>query len=506
MLARIAAGFSAQLVSVLLSVADRIVLVGVLVHVWGADTYADWTVIASAAGLISLGELGLNVYFGNVFQQAWTRGDAPAFRRAVQVSIFASGSLALALAMLAVTTAVVLDVPAGLSLRTLPPAEALAITVLLGAAAISSVLRGNISQVYRGHGEFGRGIVMSAVPVAAFLLAAIPAALHGASPVVLAVLLLACDAGFGTVLMGLDVRRRYADLLVVPAWPTRAEIQDLLAHVRWFAVLQGAPVAWLHVPVLLLGGLTHDGAVIVGFVVMRTLVNFARMLGAMLALAVGVELAPTLHARTRTDLLPALEPVGIVLGALNGGLAAGLVIFGSALVVPWTGEASLFDPTVIALLLAASAVATPALPLATVLMYANVPRPVAIAGLAQLGAGLAAAAILTQGFGAAGTAAGLAIGEALGLGLVLPLLARPYLGVRWSRYFAACAFAWAVSATWCGIAAFAAGWLFNTESWLGLIAALVLWSLAGLAPALTVSLPRPQRGRIANAVSQRLQR
>ena len=192
------------------------------------------------------------------------------------------------------------------------------------------------------------------------LIIALPVvALSGGSLLMLAGAYLACDLLAGWGLMLLDLRRRFPDLSFRPAVPDRHEVLDLVRQVRWFAVQQGAPVAWLQVPVLIVGAVGVTSAALVSFVILRTLVNFARQLASMLSISAGVELATSFHAGNRSEVAGKLAGFGTVLCGAAGACAAAIWIFGEAFVAVWTGQVGLFDPAIIGWLLLAALIAAP---------------------------------------------------------------------------------------------------------------------------------------------------
>ncbi len=507
MLTRIGASFAAQILSLALSLADRFLLVGILLRAWGPQVYADWTVLFAAAGLLSLGEFGLGIYFGNVWQRTHASGEASTFRRMVQVSIFCYCVLGCFLAAIVLGLTLTGDLRQLLSIGRISGNDAIILFVLFAAVSISTILRGSISQVYRGRGEFARGIIVSSLALAASLSCAIIAGLVGVAPVGLAVVYVSCDLLAGSGVIVTDISRRYPDLQLRPAKPTAQELGDLVAHAKWFAVQQGVPIAWLQLPVLLLGGLGVTGGALVSFVILRTLVNTARQLAMMLALSAGVEIAPAFHQGNRQHLAGKLSALATTLAALVGALTAGMWLLAEDFVGLWTGRPDLFDAWTLFWLIAASVIATPAVPLGVLFMLGNRPKPAAIASLVQLGLGLAAAAALAGRYGAAGAAAGLALGEAAASGILLPYFAQRHFGIDTPRYLAACTRAFLASAIWCWLVAGLAVLLIGTRTPATFVVCAVVWGLFGLAPTIYMSLPRPQRDQLrhyAAMIAERL--
>src|ERR1035437_1018351 len=117
-------------------------------------------------------------------------------------------------------------------------------------------------------------LVDSAVPTSPLILVGL-AAHCAAGPTMIALIYLLCDVSVGWGGMLWDLSRRWPDLDFVPKTPTWVETSYMMKHVKWFAVQQGVPIAWLQVPVILLGLVGVTGSALVSFVVLRTLVNFA---------------------------------------------------------------------------------------------------------------------------------------------------------------------------------------------------------------------------------------
>lgn len=500
MLTRIGTSFAAQLLSLALSFADRFLLVGILLRAWGPAVYADWAVLFASAGLLSLGEFGLGIYFGNVWQRTHASGEAKKFRRMVQVSIFCYCLLACLLATIALAVALSGDLRQLLSIGNLSRTDTVMVFLLLAAISISGVLRGSISQIYRGRGEFARGIMVSSLSLAASLSCAIIAGLLGVTLVGLAVVYVVCDLLAGSAVIVRDISHRHPDLRLRPARPTAAELADIVTHAKWYAVQQGAPIAWLQLPVLLLGGLGVTGSTLVSFVILRTLVNTTRGLAMMASLSAGVEIAPALHRGEREHIAGQLSAVATTLAAMVGALTVGMALLAEDFVGLWTGRRDLFDAWTLFWLGAAAVIATPAIPLGTLFMLGNRPKPAALANLVQLGIGIVACAALAGRYGAAGAAGGLALGELAASGLLLPIAAQRHFGIDTPLYIAACVRAFLASAIWCGVVGGLAVLLIGSATPATFVVCAALWGLFGLAPAIAMSLPRPQRNRLKLAL------
>ena len=498
MLRRVAASFAVQLGTLAVSFADRIVLVGILLRVWGTDLYSDWATLLAAAGLVTLGELGLNVYFGNHWQRAHAEADAPRFQRMLGLSLTTYTVIGAVLAALVLLFIFTVDLSAEFSLKALTPGEASLVFVLLAGAALLRVLRGSVSQIYRGRGQFAVGLWVDLVPVVAGVAFVGAAVVIGAGPLMAAAIYMAVDLTFGWSVMLWDQRRRYPDLRYCFAIPTTAELRDLLQKAGGYALLQGTPIAWLQAPVLMIGLLGYSGRALVSFILARTLVNFTRQIATMLTLSVGVEIAAARHAGDAAAISRTIPEFGRFLGGTIGAVASGLAIFAAPLVTIWSGQPELVDVGVLLWLLAPAVLIVPALPIAAVLSYVNQPGPSAKSGLVQLGLGLAAAVTLSVPFGLYGIAAGLALGEATALGVVLPLLARRASqdDVGYVRYLLICVGMFAAAAIWSAAGAWGALWLVSSPTIFGFIGAGAIWGAIGFLPALYVSASKRYRANI----------
>jgi O-antigen/teichoic acid export membrane protein len=496
MISAISRNFAAQGLGLLISFADRVLVLGLLLRAWGPQIYSEWVVLLSYAGLLALGEFGLNAYYGNVWQQVSATGDTERFRRMVSVALYCSATVAAVLGLLALALLVSLDLPTILSIKSLSRTDAMMVLVLIGAAVLSRIVRGAVSQIYRGRQAFALGTMIDLVFPGGTVILTIAAALLGAGPVILAGIYFACDLIAGWCVMLWDLSRRWPDLHFRPSLPTGTEVRQITRHVKWLAVQQAGPVAWLQIPVILLGQAGVTGSALISFVILRTLVNFARSLGTFLSIGAGVEIAHVHHAGRTEDATRHLVTVGGVLSVLTAAIAVGVALLGAPFVTLWTGRPDLFDPYIAAWLLAAAAIAAPTVPLVWHLILVNAPRPASIALLAQLTIGLSACWVLVPQYGAPGAAAGLAVGEVFAMGAVLPAMAARHIRINYLRYLGRCVIGMTLTALWCGAVAMALLTVVNVTSIFGLGIAGGLWGLCGLLPALIATLPARQRAVI----------
>ena len=504
MLRRIGQSFAAQVLRLGVSLVDRVFVVAVLLRAWGTDIYADWAILLSCATLLSLAEFGLNIHYGNVWQKAHVEHDVARFQRILSVALGGTLLLGLCVAALGLAAAFATDLPRFLSVSAIPHAQALAMLGLMALATISRMMRGAISQVYRGRQSYAHGVVIDAAAMAALAATMIVAAVCGASPIAMAFLYLASDLTAGWGLMLWDQSRRWPDLRFRPVKPTWAEVSDIAAHVRWLAIMQGAPLAWNSLPVVLLGAMGANGNALVSFLMLRTLANLARQIASLLSISAGIEVANLQYAGNASGVVRQLELLGRFLSAMTGGIAVAVALFGESFLAVWSGHDGLFDPTIAATLFGAAVITAPSAPVVAYLMLANSARPAAIAFVFQLAIGLAACAALAGPYDVAGAAVGLAVGEAMGQAIALPLLAaRQIVGFSCLRYLKQCALATILTAAWSAGIGYAVATCIGTDNAVGLFFAGAMWCALGLIPALIMILPAHRREAIVRHLARR---
>jgi O-antigen/teichoic acid export membrane protein len=501
MLRKIGLNFFAQFTSLLLAFADRFLVVGILIKSWGAGVYANWAVLVSAAGLVALGEFGLNIYYGNVWQKADALGDDQHFQRMVRVALGVALPLGLGLLAILALAVSLTDVRRHLSITHLTTADCTFILVMLGLAAISTIMRGSISQIYRGRRQFAVGTMITQGSAVCAILSALLVAGTSAPPTLLAALYLTSEllAGWGLLLF--DLKRRFTDLVFRPALPTRVEFLDIIHHVKWLAIPQVGPIAWLQLPVLLLGFFAIEGKEIVAFILARTLVNFSRQISSMISNSLGTELAHAAHAGSLSDVENWLTIFSKVLSAGAAAMMVAIMFFGAPFFAVWTGDPSLFHSQIIFWLLAGMLLATPAMALSSVFLLTNAPQPVAIAMLTQLAAAFALMPITIPQWGAAGAAAALAFSDVLANCIVLPLFARRHLDIGYLQHFSRCLMSMLLAALISGSVAFALTRIATPSTAASLVIMGTAWGLLGFLPAIYVALPLPQRQRLANILT-----
>jgi hypothetical protein len=505
MLRRVGLNFGAQTMSLLVSLADRLLIVGILLRAWGPDRYADWSVLLATASTLGLAEFGLNIYFGNAWQAAHLRGNKTEFQRLLSVAVLCYLVLSGLLLLLVGAASTWLAPASTLALRSFDPATGHTELLVLCGAVIARVARGCLTQLYRGRGEFSRGTLLDCLPPALAVLLVAASARAGVGMLGVAAIYLFAELAGGWVVMFVDISQRYRHLQLVPAWPTRYELARIGRELPWLAVVQGVPNAWTQLPVTALGVLQTNSNQIVAFVLLRTLINFVRQIVTMLALSAGVELAKLVHLAENASAARHVKALSRLCAVLTSIGAIGVYLFCGPLMQLWTGRTDIANLSILFWLIAAAVLVSPSVPLFSLSMLGADPRASGLASLVQLFTGLPLAILGAHQLGAAGLAAGLAAGEIMGQTVVLPLAMPKFVRVDWLLHLSRCAVFIALSVLWCMAVGLSVLEAVGTASvWQFLLSAM-LWCLLGAGPALLLGIVPAQR-RVAGRLARRIGR
>ena len=488
-LRRATSNIAAQAVSVAAGVVDRILLVGLMLRIWGAETFADYAIVQSWAALLLTVEFGAQIYFQNEEQRAFVRDDKARFRRLAAIHL--GISLAVVVPLAVAFTALVATGGADHALK-LPNIDVMSarwILWLLGVGNLLSVMRAPASAVYSATGDFAHVTLISAGSVVVNTLSAFAAVSFGARPLIVAALFFTLYGVGAMVYFQLGVRARRPEWTALPALPTREEFRATIGHVKWFALQMIAPTVWLQTPVLVFAARGVAGSEIAAFLLMRTMVNQIRQSFQFAAVGAGLEIATVSHSGDMALAWRITAQVGLMTTVICGACVGGILAFGPEVTYYWTGDAKLYDARIaLAMLVPLLGVAPLQQPVA-LLQYANRSREIGLlrGGLVVFGPiGCVVGEALA---GPPGVAAGLGVAELLAYGLLAPRLAAMPALTGLLPYFArALAFGLGTAAI-CYGAGVAVDAVFPTETLLIFIGEVATWGCLVVLPLLYFALP-----------------
>lgn len=417
---RLVLGYGAQGLFLVVRTLEQLVLVPFFIGAWGTPLYRDWLVLFAAAGFVPLIDLGMSHYFQNALRAAWASADRAAFERLLRIR------LGIYAGLLATVGPLVVWVGAGLiarliDLQAMSPAAATAVFAWLGLANLLVLVQYYFGAIYVARDDFDRAVLLQAIALIVQIGAVIGALGMGAAPPAIAIVCLAVMLVFGCAPFALDQRRRYPDLRLRIAWPSRPELREVAARSLLFWVPYAGLAVQTHAPVLLLGQLASRPSAVIAFTVARTLAGLVRQVAQQLASASGVEMARQAAQQDLAALRRLAMTTGRLISGLVGLFAGGLWIAAEPTLRLWTRGQVAYDPWLIGVLLTTVIVIAPAQVGYMALHYTNRPLPLAIGFLIHLCGGLLLSAALIPGHGALAAALGMGAAEMLAIGGLVSL-------------------------------------------------------------------------------------
>lgn len=415
---RIASGFVAQLFATIGTLFDRVVLTGVMLRFWGVPVYEEWISLLALAGWLALADFGMQLYFGNQYLFFAERSQDDKVARSVSIGLFSFG-IGSAVALLAfLVVFLAWDWRSTLNISVLAAADAGQVLLLLAAATLVIVPRAVLSELYRAHRMFARGILMSTALTLCQSVGMLVTVVAGGGVLACAWVYLLTAIVVGWLVLIFDLRRRVGALGLRPTMPTREETNQLVSHAAWFFVPGVTTIALLHAPTLIVAGMQTTAGTLATFALTRTLANFARQLLQQFSFASGIEISRAwAHDQMRAAeelLTPSLRLISVV----SGIGAAWLLALGRDVLALWSGDKVDYDPVLMACLALPLLFAAPAQMAHSALSYINRPRLPAVARVVALFVTVGLMIWLTPRYASIGIALALGLGE-LSLTIVL---------------------------------------------------------------------------------------
>lgn len=415
---RLAEGFGAQGVSILVRLVQQLLMVPLFLRAWDATVYQDWLLLAAAISFLSLVDLGLRHYLGNLLLITWSKGEAMAFDRALRIGLAIYTGLILVALPLVSAAAWVVATRGWLAFGTATPNVILTVIVIMAVHALLAMPQGLIFSLYAARGDMARGVNLATASVALETLAVGAALWRGSPPVEVALIYLGTFAIFAAVVR-IDLGRRYRDLRFGPIRPTIVEALGSISRAIDYVVIPLAQAAVLNGTVLILGVMAGASAApVVAFTTMRTLANVVRQIVNQAAQVTSTELTRLHAAGDRPRVARLYAASARFLGGAGGLLAGAVLAVAPDFLTIWTRGKVAYDAWAFAGLLGAIMLALPG-HIAMVLLYtSNQPRALSKATVAFGLIGMVGAVPAAHWAGLAGVAWVLAAAELATIGLL----------------------------------------------------------------------------------------
>jgi O-antigen/teichoic acid export membrane protein len=497
---RIVRAAGAQGVTQLVRVVQVFFLVPVCLSAWGTAGYEDWILLYSITAFLMLADLGLVQFTAVRLIDAWSKGERERYAHEWALAIGLFGALTAALTcVLGVSWAQ----PAWTSFipaRQLHHTEIASAVVLLALAQVWSILIFVGLAVYRARGDLSRSYNMWSVLVALQTAGiALPAWLG--QGIVASALgnFIATVVTLAAVVA--DFCWRYSDMAWRPIWPSPGEIYRRLRDAIGYLISPVATTIMLNGPNLILA---HSGApegAIALFTATRTIAGVARQLPYQFAHPAGVELAALWARGDRKNLSRVYVASSRALAVVVGVLSGFTVVAAPLVMTLWTRGKVAYDPDLMLILMATTVICAPAQVAYTVLWYAGYPGRLNKALVFSTGLAMALAVLLAPRFDARGVAAGLGMGEIVGIAVYLSILVDRLLdrnpGSGLLGNFGSAVLAFLGSAA----SGYLLDLLIKPDGWFGLVALGLAWAIPAAAVVWWTFLSGPQQARVTAAAA-----
>jgi O-antigen/teichoic acid export membrane protein len=433
--ARLMRSLSAQMASQGVRIVQQILLVPFFLRAWGIDLYNDWLLMVAAAGILSILDGGMQPYFSGLLQERMVRNETAAYRRAVRVANFNYVAvIVIALLAIAIASLWVEWLPL-LGVDHMESGTAHWTLALLAANLLASMPFGVANSIYRAHGEYDRGVMMGTGNLGGQIVIPLILLTLGQPSTVIAAGLVGGTI-ISWVIIAIDQRARYGPLPWGLSIPTAAEQRVTIAKCLYFA---SQPIStWLTFqgPLLILGHLSLPVET-VAFSTARTLIGVSRQMTLQMSYPFGFELS-VLLIRDELAALRRLLTDAVSIVAIVGGLLAGVtIVAGEPVTALWLRGRVDIPLELIVIMALPIAISASSQIYQVLLSFSNQPKLIAhgVGIFALVGFGSAIA--LAPSFGAEGVAAGLAVGEVIGMVLYLPAQTLRATGVGGGQFHAA---------------------------------------------------------------------
>jgi O-antigen/teichoic acid export membrane protein len=378
---RIAREYFAQLLSFFVTLADRIIVAAVLVRLWDIPDFAAWTVAIAIAGITTVFDFGVHLYFGNALMfkvQNEEIGDA---QRQLSAGMTMT-AIAAVVGGIAATLSLLLSSAQIESVEVTP--ALVAATLCLIVASVIRMASAVPMALYRAHGQFLRqtNIAMT-IEISRIAMTLITVA-AGAGYLIVAAGQLAVTAGITAVVMLIDIPRRFPAFRLRYGWLYGDERRTALrtSFGYWLATSPSTLLTYL--PVFMLTSINATALAIAQFTLMRTISGFVRTVLQQFSIVLGQEVARRMAIGDTAGVETTYRESALLLTVQTAVAAGMLVALGDQLFALWTGRQDIYDDWLLWLSLA-PVVAIPAMTLVqNVFASANLPRSLAVGRLVQI--------------------------------------------------------------------------------------------------------------------------
>jgi O-antigen/teichoic acid export membrane protein len=364
---RLFAGWSANLLQMMLGITQQVALIPVFLHFWTSDVLAAWLAVYAAGNLVFIADAGLQFRAINRFLAFKSSVDCDgrtARLYAAMLRIY-FGFMGL-LAMLLLVVAQVL--PPSIVLGFQATSHFDAAFVIMTAGILLTLPTNLVTALYRARGLYGRAVTIQSLAMLASQLGQLVAVVTTGSLLAVVIAYVAAQMAVSVYFLMVDANRLFPFLRGARARQSWPWVIGQFRVGAPFAVGTVTELALLNLPVLLVSAFVSDRVAVAQWGLTRVVAGLLRALCVQTTLPLAAELGHD-HAVGLNEQLRNLYARGSVFVALLASLVvSGLLPFWPDFFALWTHGAIPYDPLLTVTLLIGTSVIAPSI---LALGYAN---------------------------------------------------------------------------------------------------------------------------------------
>lgn len=373
-----------QMLSVIVSILDRIVLAALFYRLWGAQYFEVWSVALAVAGFISFSQFGFASYYQNTIAKALLQGQQNKAKKLFKESFtILSITTVMGIFILALYTMHYFDtsfVDAEINAQKL-----ITVTVILFLSASFKIPLSSIEALYRANREYAiYASILLLGDLFRIILISSAIMLFDQNMLIPAVAVFFAVISIQVIYLLYDKSQRYSGFQYRFSLPSFENLAEAISLSSGFFINTLTTVLLTSLPILMLNDLIEEAGIISAFIIARILFGLPRTISQATSVVIGHESARHIIAADYKSAWWTIKESSQLVAVLSGILVGGLFCFGREFVALWVGDVSMFKVE-LALVAALPALIMPAANIANnVLMTANKAYQAACARVAQL--------------------------------------------------------------------------------------------------------------------------
>jgi O-antigen/teichoic acid export membrane protein len=364
---RLFAGWSANLLQMILGITQQVALVPVFLHFWSSEALAAWLVIYAVGNLVPIADSGLHVRAINRFLAfkscADCDGRTASFHAAMlRIYLGLAGSLVV---LLLVGTQLV-SPSAVLGFQAIANFDVA--FVVMTAGMLLTLPSGLVSGLYRARGLYGRAVRLQNWALLVAQLGQLAAIVATGSLLAVTIAYAATQVLVAVYFLAIDAPRLFPFLRKARAKHSWRWIAGQFRNAAPFAVAGATELALLNLPVLLVSAFVTDRVAVAQWGLTRVIAGLLRSLCVQTTLPLAAELGHD-YAVGRKDQLRSLYARGSMFVTVQASVVvSGLLPFWPDFFALWTRGVVPYDPALAITLLIGTGLVAPSI---LALIYAN---------------------------------------------------------------------------------------------------------------------------------------